>query len=57
MTLGDIIVIAALIAVPASCALFARRKKKHGKCSGCCGHCSGCSENPQSPQRDSLPHK
>ena len=50
MTLGDIIVIAALIAVPASCALFARRKKKHGKC-------SGCNANLQSPQRDSLPHK
>lgn len=57
MTLGDIIVIAALIAVPASCALFARRKKKHGKCSGCCGQCSGCNANLQSPQRDSLPHK
>ncbi|MBS7369650.1 MAG: FeoB-associated Cys-rich membrane protein [Oscillospiraceae bacterium] len=57
MTLGDIIVIVALIAVPAACELFARRKKKHGKCSGCCGHCSGCSANPQNPHRDSLPHK
>ena len=42
MTLGDIIVISALVMIVALIVRGMIRDKKQGKCSGCSG-CSGCS--------------